>query len=1058
MNPPSGKYTEDALVEQPALKLFSDLGWEITHAMYETFGPTGTLGRDNQSEVVLAHRLAAALRRLNPALPETALDLAVADITRSRAALQYVRANREIHVLLREGVRVSVRQDDGSKRTEVVRVIDWDHPENNDFLMVSQFWIHSDLYKRRGDLVGFVNGIPLVFIELKASHKDLRTAYDNNLNDYRATIPRIFEPNGLIIVSNGVAAKLGTISSGWGHFSEWKKISDEGEPGIVSLETMIRGTCTKEHLLDLVENFTLFTEQQGGLVKITAKNHQYLGVNNVIQRLIEVREGPKEDRGRLGVFWHTQGSGKTFAMMFFSQKVLRKMPGSWTFVIVTDRTDLDDQAFREFTNAGILTEKHLQATSTEHLRSLLSEDHRYVFTLIQKFRTERGEQHPALSDRSDVIVITDEAHRSQYDVLALNMRNALPNASFLGFTGTPLIAGEERTKEVFGDYVSIYNFAASIRDGATVPLFYENRIPQLQLTNPNLSDDLMAVVEEADLDQDQEGKLARLLGKQYELITRDDRLETVAKDIVDHFLGRGFAGKAMVISIDKATTIRTYDKVRKYWAERLQASEARVRESGLPEEELDLLRQEIAYMRSTDMAVVVSSSQNEIADMNERGLDITVHRKRMVEEDLETKFKDSQDRLRIAFVCAMWTTGFDVPSCSTIYLDKPMRNHTLMQAITRANRVFPDKNNGLIVAYVDAFQNLQRALAIYAVDGSFGPGVLPIEQKAELLATLEIAVRDAAAYCQGRGVNLSDLVGLSGFDLGAKTEEAVERLIANDEEKAAFLGHARRVDRLFRAVLPDASASEYGPTRSLLGYLAARIDSLSAPVDVSTTLGRIEQVLDESVAAKAYVIHEGSESRGLYDLNQIDWPALEEAFKKGRRRTAAEKLRSLLAGRVAQLAKVNPTRADLAERFQQLIDEYNAGSLNIEEFFQQLVEFTKGLDAEDQRAIAEELSEEQLAIFDLLTRPAPELTASEKAQVKGVAQELLEVLKREKLVLDWRKEQRTRAAVRLAVKEKLDELPEKFTRQLYAEKCEVVYQHVFDSYWDDGRSIYTSAA
>ncbi len=363
---------------------------------------------------------------------------------------------------MRDREEVSVCQPDGTTLPDRLSIIDWDNPENNDFLLVSQFWIHSDLYHKRADLVGFVNGIPLVFIELKASHRNLRHAYDDNLGDYRDTIPHLFTPNGFIILSNGADTKVGTITSGWEFFSEWKKITSEGEQGKVSLETAIRGMCTKERLLDLIENFIAFQDRPGGFVKLLARNHQYLGVNNAIARLDEVWDAPPEERGRLGVFWHTQGSGKTMSMLFFSQKVLRKKPGNWSFVIVTDREDLDEQAHHEFSWAGVITEQHVRATGSAHLRQLLAEDHRYVFTLIHKFRTEKGETHPVISTRDDVIVITDEAHRTQYDVLALNMRNALPNARFLGFTGTPLIAGEERTREVFGDYVSIYNFAASM--------------------------------------------------------------------------------------------------------------------------------------------------------------------------------------------------------------------------------------------------------------------------------------------------------------------------------------------------------------------------------------------------------------------------------------------------------------------------------------------------------------------------------------------------------------------------------------------------------------------
>lgn len=1050
-------FTEDRLVERPAVSLFAELGWRTVKAFEEHLGADGTLGRDNQGEVVLLRELRPALGRLNPGLPSEAIEQAMVELTRDRSAMDPIRANREVYHLIREGVKVKVRSPkDGSLSPETVRVIDWDNPQANDYLLVSQFWVVGDFYKRRADLVGFVNGLPLVFIELKASHKRLEDAYEDNLTDYRATIPRIFWANAFIILSNGSASKLGTASSEWEHFAEWKKINSEGEQGVVSLETMLRGTCELTRLLDIVENFTAFQERPRGLVKLVAKNHQYLGVNNAIERLAEVGARPEGERGQLGVFWHTQGSGKTMAMLFFSQKVLRKVHGNWTFVIVTDRTDLDDQAYGEFSDAGVLGEGHLQATSGEHLRQLLGEDHRYVFTLIHKFRTERGGIYPVVSERSDIVVMTDEAHRTQYDVLALNMRNALPNASFLGFTGTPLIVGEEKTREVFGEYVSIYDFGASIRDGATVPLYYENRIPELQLANENFDEDLNRILEEAALDDAQEAKLARLLSKQYELITREDRLERVATDLVEHFMGRGFTGKAMVISIDKATAIRMYDKVRRRWDERLIDDKARLAAGGMEEWERDQLETEIAYMEVTDMSVVLSQSQNEIKDMAEKGLDISPHRKRMVSEDLEDKFKDPEDPLRVVFLCAMWTTGFDVPCCSTIYLDKPMKNHTLMQTIARANRVFPEKNNGLIVDYIGVFRDLQQALAIYAATGS-ADGSFPVKDKAELLEWLRTAVADSLSFCRGKAVDVDAMLELAGFDMVAAGDTAVEQLIVDDETKAAFLTHARLVDRLFKAILPDPAANEFGSRRAVLDFLARKIASLNPPVDVSHVLGQVEQLLDESVAANAYVIHATGEDEGahLIDLNQVDWDALADKFDKGKKRTEAERLRAAVAAKVLALASLNPSRSDWVERFQKLIDEYNAGSLNVETFFARLVEFTKELNEEERRGLAENLDEEQLAIYDLLMRPAPELTEMEKAQVKKVARSLLELLKSEKLVLDWRKEQQTRAAVQVAVREALDELPQKYDPDLYLQKCEVVYLHVFDSYWDDGRSIYT---
>jgi len=1060
------KFTEDQLVEQPAVELFSALGWDTVNAFDETMGAAGTLGRSSRGEVVLLRYLRPALERLNPGLPAEAIQIAIDVLTRDRSAMSTVAANREVYSLIRDGVRVKVRQEDGSEQPEVVRVIDWGHPEQNSFLLVQQLWIKSDLYTRRTDLIGFVNGLPLVFLELKASHKRLLDAYHKNLRDYRDAIPRIFVPNAFIILSNGSQSKVGTVSSAWEHFAEWKRIDRENEPGVVSLETIIRGMCQKDRLLDLVEHFIAFSDGPGGLVKILARNHQYLGVNNAIARLIELRDAPPEERRRLGVFWHTQGSGKTISMLFFSQKVLRTRPGNWSFVIVTDRSDLDDQVYKEFTNTGVLTEGHIQATSGKNLERLLREDHRYVFTLIQKFRTEHLPTYPMLSSRSDVVVITDEAHRTQYDVLALNMRNALPNAMFMGFTGTPLIAGEERTRETFGEYISTYDFGASIRDGATVPLYYENRIPELQFANDDFDADLEGILDDSRLDEAEEEKLWRLFGQQYHLITAEKRLDRVAADIVDHFLGRGFQGKAMVISIDKATAIRMYDQVKARWTARLLGDRHRLNDSSLTALERDALQREIAYMQETDMAVVVSQGQNEIADMQARGLEIKPHRTRMVREDLETKFKDPNDPLRLVFVCAMWTTGFDVPSCSTIYLDKPMKNHSLMQTIARANRVFPEKTNGLIVDYIGVFRNLEKALAIYAIPSVDDDGSMPVRDKAQLVGWLAEAEAEAQSFCRAIGVDLDAINAAKGAAVVALGEDAVEQILRDEETKSAFLAHARIVNGLFKAILPDPQANRFAPIRSALTYLADAINSLAQPVDVSRVLDRVQELLDESVAANPYLIREPRSPyeaddtlTGRVDLNAIDWPAVAERFAGGKKRTEVERLRAVVKAKVEELARLNPTRAEWLERFQELIEEYNAGSLNVEAFFQQLLLFTESLNGEEQRGLAEGLNDEQLAIYDLLTRPGPDLTEAERKDIKRVAETLLATLKRDKLVLDWRKGQRTRAAVQVEIEKELDGgLPPAYDASLFQQKADAVFAHVFDSYWDDGRSVYSEAA
>jgi type I restriction enzyme R subunit len=1049
------KYSEDSLVEQPAIELFKELGWQAANCYHETFGKIGFLGRETAAEVVLTSRLRESLQNLNPDPPPEAIESAIEQLTRDRSAMSAVQANREIYHLLKNGVRIDLSGSAKRKKDEDsvarVKVIDWDNPANNDFFLTSQFWITGEMYRRRADLIGFLNGLPLLFIELKKLR--LEDAFDNNLRDYKNAIPKLFWFNSFIILSNGSKARIGSVTGEWDHFAEWKKINDEGEEGVVSLETMIRGTCAPAKLLDLVENFSLFSETKQGVIKLIAKNHQYLGVGSALKAVEQIRE----NQGRLGVFWHTQGSGKSFSMVFFSQKILRKVPGNWTFVVITDREDLDDQIYKNFAGVGAVTEpeKHVRAKSGKHLKQLLQEDHRYVFTLIQKFRNEKGKRYPVISKRDDIIVITDEAHRSQYDQLALNMRNALPKAAFIAFTGTPLIAGEERTKEVFGDYISIYNFQQSVDDHATVPLYYENRIPELQLKNEKLNEDMARVIEDAELDEGQEAALEREFRHEYHLITRNDRLEKVAEDIVKHFMGRGFRGKAMVVSIDKATAVRMYDKVQKYWPKYLKKVKARL--ATCAPEERDELEKTIQFLSETDMAVVVSQAQNEIADLKKKGADIRPHRKRLVTEDLETKFKDADDPLRIVFVCAMWMTGFDVPSCSTIYLDKPMRNHTLMQTIARANRVFGEKVSGLIVDYVGVFRSLQKALAIYGASsgGAVKPGQTPANAKKELVTRLRVAIQEATDFCTSLEINLTRIPSASGFKRVRLIDDAVDVIVRTDDTKNRFRQLERDVARLYKAILPDARANEFYPMRALLQIIADKIQDLIEPPDISGVMSHVDALLDESIASEGYIIHN---TNRLLDLSKIDVKKLKKYFAKSRKHTEVERLKNAVAAKIANMVALNRSRMDYLEHFKDMIDEYNSGAVNVEVMFERIVAFMNELEVEEKRTIREDLTEEELAVFDLLTKPAVKLTNKDSDRVKKVVRELLDKLKREKLVLEWRSRQQSKAAVRLAIEEELDALPKTYSKPLYDAKCDLIYQHVFDSYFGGGQSIYAQAA
>lgn len=1049
-----GGLTEDALVEQPALRVLRDLGWEVVSGFDETLGQWGTLGRDRQSDVVLVHRLRTALREINIGVPEDAIEKAIEQLTTDRSTVDRVKANREVYLLLRDGAQVETEVN-GKRETVTVRYVNWDVADSNDWLAVSQLWVAGEMYKRRADIVLFVNGIPLVFVELKVSHKNVRHAYDDNLRDYRDTIGHIFWFNAFVILSNGSDTKVGATYAPWDLFGEWKKINSEGDIGVVSLETALRGTCDRYKLLDIVENFVVYTRRPGGLVKAVAKNHQYLGVNQAIAALHQARA---EQETRLGVFWHTQGSGKSLSNLWFTQKVLRKLRGNWTFVEVTDRKELDDQLYGDFLDSGVITAgEEVHARSSAHLRDLLGQDHRYVFTLIHKFiPPEKGGQMPVLSDRRDIIVITDEAHRSQYDTLAWNMRQALPNASFLGFTGTPLIAGEEElTRRVFGDYVSVYNFRDSITDGATVPLYYENRIPELQLTNEDFDAELEELLEEAELDEAQEKAVARQFSRQYHLITRTERLEEIAADLVRHFTGRGFRGKGMYVAIDKATALRMYDLVKKEWAEQLAALEAEL--AATPLLERPPLEATIEFMRTTDMAVVVSQAQNEVADMAKLGLDIAPHRKRMLEDDLDTKFKDPDDPFRLAFVCAMWLTGFDAPSCSTLYLDKPMRNHTLMQTIARANRVFPDKDSGLIVDYVGVFRNLEAALAIYGA-ARHGEGDSPIQPKDELIAELAGALDDVADFLAANDIELADLVRASGFEFVALQKSAVEALLIDDATRRRYISLASRVRSVFKSLLPDPAAQAETRRVAVIRTLAGKLESASEAPDIDEVMDSVGELLDRSVGAEEYLIRTGGDAEPLVDLNRLDFEQLALQFA-GNKRTVAKGIERNLERRLDFAVRRNPTRADLADRFRRLIDEYNAGTHNLEEFLRRLKAINDELTEDEQRTVREDLTEAELAVYDLLTKPGPELTEAEAATVKAAAKHLLEHVT-EKLVLDWRKRQQTRAMVRKTVTDLLDqELPEEiYGAELFEKKVDSVYRHIYASYFDNGSSVYTVAA
>jgi type I restriction enzyme R subunit len=994
----TGINNEDRLVQRTFANHLRDrLGWESVYAHNaETFGPQGTLGRASEREAVLVRDLRVALARLNPNIPEAAREQAIEQLTRIDATRSLLQHNREYYGFIRDGVPVEWRDQSGETRRARAHVIDYRVAANNRFLAVRELKIQgvrAPHYNRRADLVCFVNGLPLVFIELKAVYRNIRAGFDDNLTDYvnEHSIAHAFHHNAFLVVSNGDHARYGSITSKWEHFVEWKR-NTEKDKGRVSAEAMLDGMLAKERLLDLVENFILFDDSRaGGTRKIVARNHQVLGVNNAVasvvrqeqlkrqfaagERLVEYRI-PKPtlrkvaeptppqtfhakrvdamaredgelalvrrahpDLGRLGVFWHTQGSGKSYSMAFFSEKVRRVVPGNFTFLIMTDREDLDDQIWRTFIGCGVSDEKTPRASSGRELQEILHGNHRFVFSLIHKFNQPVTEPY---SMRDDIIVISDEAHRTQAGKFARNMRLALPNASFIGFTGTPLFRHDELTRRIFGDYVSRYDFKRSEDDQSTVKLVYENRGEKLGIARLDLNDRIAAAIEKAELDPDPTALLEKLLGKDYEIITADDRLDKLADDFVEHCSTRWQTGKSMLVCIDKITCARMYQRIEGRWQTKLAEvkalipiTEAQRNMAADPETSerlgraLESLRGQAEWMERTLIQIVISEAQNEVRDFQKWGFDIIPHRvvmktgfqmpdgKRVAVDDA---FKDPRHPFRIALVCAMWLTGFDVECLATLYIDKPMKTHNLMQAIARTNRVYPGKDCGVIVDYNGMLKSLQEALAQYALgddDGGDGGGIVaPIE---ELVAALSQAIEAAETHLLGLGFDVRRLQGATGFDRIEALRDAVEALHASDEGKRRFEIMARQVFIRFKALLMEPGAMAYGERHDNIEAIYKKLQDTRDTADVTEVLKELHRIVNEAIRAWA----PGKDhAEGLVvDLSQIDFEKLRKEFasKVGRKHTALQDIRDVVEKKLAEMLARNPMRMDYYKIFHDII-------------------------------------------------------------------------------------------------------------------------------------------
>ena len=1036
-------YSENILVQESAGRLLEELGWEVKFAYNtEVLGEDGTFGRRSYKEILLVRYFREALRRLNPWITEAQIGEALQKMESRLSTASLMQVNEEKYRFIRDGIPVTGKKPDGTDDPKTALVIDFQRPENNYFLAVKELKIHGDLYRRRTDIVGFVNGIPLLFVELKRASVDVQNAYTDNYRDYLDTIPHLFYYNAFLMLSNGVEAKVGTLGSKYEFFHEWKRL-EEKEAGSVALETMLRGICKKENFLDLLENFILFDHSDGRTVKILARNHQYLGVNEAA-RAYAAR---KLNDGKLGVFWHTQGSGKSYSMAFLAQKIRRKFVGSPTIVVLTDRNELNKQISDTFENCGLLGQSKAAkfiATSGEDLVGKLKGNPSFIFTLIQKFNDPNPT--PIYPDH-DIILMSDEAHRTQNGIFADNMMKMLPTAARIGFTGTPLLSSDNITARTFGGYVSVYDFKRAVEDGATVPLYYENRGEKiLDLNNPEITDRILDAIERADISDDQQEKLEAEFAKEIHLLTAEPRLRAIAKDFASHYSDLWTSGKAMFVCLNKVTCVRMYNYVQEYWQQQIEALKAQLRT--VTQQEAQELNRKLTWMQETEMAVVISQEQNEIKTFEKWGLDIRYHRAKMEKRELDEEFKDDSNPLRVVFVCAMWLTGFDVKCLSCLYLDKPLKAHTLMQTIARANRVNEGKSNGLIIDYIGIVKALRKALADYTANANGHGGDDPTVDKQKLIERILSTIEKAKTFLRERGYELQSLIGAKGFEKVALLQSGANAVCGSMEDRKAFTTYASELTRLMKYIdrgdMERDSRREYEAIAAIYSVLQRKrkhADTTDLMVEISRIISQYMRIEEPTP---------GITPSRQFDISSIDFDLLRREFARAKNKNLVMRdLEDLIEEKLHSMLSENPNRINYYERYQAIIADYNSEQdrATIEKTFAELMALANSMSREEQRYVREGFSsDEELSLYDMLFRA--DLTKAEIKKIKEVAATLLQKIKAKISELDhWTDKQETRAAVDNLIRNTLwAELPESYDEISISEYRQRIYEYVFTRY------------
>ena len=1039
-------YSENILVQESAGNLLhNELGWDVQFAYNtETLGKNGTFGRTSYNEILLFRYFKEALKKFNPWINDSQISEAQKILEQRLSTSSLLQINEEKYFLIRDGIPVTVKKPNGQTETKKATVIDFQNPEKNYFLAIKELKIHGDLYRRRTDIVGFVNGIPLLFVELKKNTVDVQNAYDDNYTDYLDTIPHLFYYNAFLMLSNGMEAKVGTLGSKFEFFHEWKRLAEEDE-GSVALETMLRGICKKENFLDLFENFILYDHSGGHTAKILARNHQYLGVNEAMKAYT----ARKLNDGKLGVFWHTQGSGKSYSMVFFAKKVRRKMEGTPTFVILTDRDELNTQISDTFENCGLLGKNikasKFMAASGDDLVKKLQGNPSFIFTLIQKFN--QPDEEPIYPEH-DIIIMSDEAHRSQYGIYADNMMKLLPTAARIGFTGTPLLSSDNITARTFGGYVSVYDFKRAVEDGATVPLYYENRGEKIEdLHNPEITEQILDAIEAADLDVDQQDKLEEEFAKEIHLLIAEPRLESIARDFVNHYSDLWTSGKAMFVCLNKVTCVRMYNYVQEYWAKEIEVLESKIKNAS--QQEAQELRRKLKWMQETEMAVVISQEQNEIQTFKEWHLDIKPHREKMEKRELDKEFKDSKNPLRIVFVCAMWLTGFDVKCLSCLYLDKPLKAHTLMQAIARANRVNEGKSNGLIIDYIGIVKALRKALADYTANVSGISGTDPTIDKKELISRITDTIGKAKIFLAEHDFDLESLIVAVGFAKLSYLQEAANAVCGTIENKKTYSTYASELNRLMkyidRADITEHTRKQY----EAIAAIYAELQKKRKHVNTTNLMIEINSIISSYIEIQHMPITSNQETR-RFDISAIDFGLLRTEFAKVKRKNLVMRdLEEIIQQKLDRMLFTNPERINYYERYQQIIMGYNAEQdrATIEKTFMDLMDLANQMNQEEQRYAREGFSsDEELSLYDMLFRD--DLSKNDIKKLKEVATTLLRKIKNRIAEIDhWTDKQETKAEIDNLIRNILyAELPLCYDEISISTYRQRIYEYVYTRY------------